>query len=499
MLIRPSCPLPGRQLGVGSIGTLLAHQLRRTLRPASQFPITLHVRKSGLPTALRGAPAPRDSTLGRRGADAGRVQSLQPDVQLLVRDTAGTITPAAGFDLVLSPSPHAGPPIRANIPARFPSSTADAGGTDPIDALLVTLKCPATLPALAALKHRLRPESVVALVQNGMGVYDELCERVWPDPDERPQFILGTTTHGATLDRRGWVYTPGGDGGGAGGAGTKAGPAAVADSGLLRKTVHLHGTHGELKLAVVPDPRGRVDYTARLFPAYAADPSSFRLPPAPPPLPLPSLAAHGHMLEHPHPVDAPAPTPLEITLATLLSVAPLAPALLPIAHMHHELLLKLAVNAIVNPLTAVLGVPNGQLAAGAHAHTLVKAVADECSAVLLAYLASLHGGNSSPRADLATRSMASAAAGDGSGLPPDILHRFRPRELERLALNVAARTSKNTSSMLSDVQRGQQTEIEYINGYIIELGQRVGVPTPVNAMLIGMVKAKQAALAKSRW
>jgi len=46
-------------------------------------------------------------------------------------------------------------------------------------------------------------------------------------------------------------------------------------------------------------------------------------------------------------------------------------------------------------------------------------------------------------------------------------------------------------SMLIDVENGQHTEIDYINGRIAALGEKLGVPVPVNTLLTTMVKARE--------
>ncbi|MBZ9988874.1 2-dehydropantoate 2-reductase [Mesorhizobium sp. BH1-1-5] len=48
------------------------------------------------------------------------------------------------------------------------------------------------------------------------------------------------------------------------------------------------------------------------------------------------------------------------------------------------------------------------------------------------------------------------------------------------------------ASMLQDVEAGRQTEIEVINGAIVDAGKRAGVPTPVNDTMVWMIQAKQA-------
>jgi 2-dehydropantoate 2-reductase len=47
------------------------------------------------------------------------------------------------------------------------------------------------------------------------------------------------------------------------------------------------------------------------------------------------------------------------------------------------------------------------------------------------------------------------------------------------------------ASMLQDVEAKRQTEIEVINGAIVEAGRRTGVPTPHNETMVWMVEAAQ--------
>lgn len=52
------------------------------------------------------------------------------------------------------------------------------------------------------------------------------------------------------------------------------------------------------------------------------------------------------------------------------------------------------------------------------------------------------------------------------------------------------------SSTAQDLARGRPTEIEHLNGHVVRLGSELGVPTPVNATLLAVVRllaAKQAA------
>jgi len=125
---------------------------------------------------------------------------------------------------------------------------------------------------------------------------------------------------------------------------------------------------------------------------------------------------------------------------------------------------KLAVNAAINPLTAVLRVRNGVLAEESVLRQVMMAAAQETAVVAQAQ------GIQLTFADAAVR-----------------------------ALQVAQATAQNHSSMLQDVRRGGQTEIEAICGAIIKAGQRFGVPTPVNAQLYYWVKIMEAGQPITDW
>ena len=43
-------------------------------------------------------------------------------------------------------------------------------------------------------------------------------------------------------------------------------------------------------------------------------------------------------------------------------------------------------------------------------------------------------------------------------------------------------------SMLQDVMRGRRTEIEYLNGYVVDEGRKAGVPTPINEAVVDLYR-----------
>lgn len=115
---------------------------------------------------------------------------------------------------------------------------------------------------------------------------------------------------------------------------------------------------------------------------------------------------------------------------------------------------KLVINAAINPLTALLDIPNGELLKRPSARALMATVA---------------------------RETASVAVAQGVRLPyPDPVVATE---------TIARRTASNRSSMLQDVSRGAPTEIDAICGAIVQAGERTGVPTPINRTFWQLIKA----------
>jgi 2-dehydropantoate 2-reductase len=115
---------------------------------------------------------------------------------------------------------------------------------------------------------------------------------------------------------------------------------------------------------------------------------------------------------------------------------------------------KLAINAAINPLTALLRIPNGELLARPSARSLMAAAAREAAAVATAL-----------GVRLAYPDPAAAVEA------------------------VARLTAANHSSMLQDVLRGAPTENDAICGPAVEAGERCGVSTPVLRTLGLLIKA----------
>jgi 2-dehydropantoate 2-reductase len=114
---------------------------------------------------------------------------------------------------------------------------------------------------------------------------------------------------------------------------------------------------------------------------------------------------------------------------------------------------KLVINVGINPLTALLRVPNGALLQVPGAWDLAVAAAREAQAV------------------------ARAAGLSLTGEPSDRLRQ------------VCSDTAANRSSMLQDILAGRPTEIEALNGQVAARGRALGLATPVNDLLTQLVRA----------
>lgn len=145
-----------------------------------------------------------------------------------------------------------------------------------------------------------------------------------------------------------------------------------------------------------------------------------------------------------------------------------SPVLCAVAFTHIELLQlqleKLAVNCVLNPLTVLLDNRNGSILYNYPLTRTMRLMLAEISLVIRS-LPELQG-------------------------IPNVPHRFSAERLETLAVQVAFKTKDNISSMLADVRAGRETEIEYINGYIVKRGEELGITCVVNYTIMQAVIGK---------
>ena len=61
-------------------------------------------------------------------------------------------------------------------------------------------------------------------------------------------------------------------------------------------------------------------------------------------------------------------------------------------------------------------------------------------------------------------------------------------------LNVARATASNKCSMLQDIEKGRRTEIDFLNGRLLEEAHLAGIPAPMNELLTLQIKKLEAML-----
>ncbi|KAF2679464.1 hypothetical protein K458DRAFT_374992 [Lentithecium fluviatile CBS 122367] len=298
--------------------------------------------------------------------------------------------------------------------------------TEPIHSLILCTKATKVLQALSAVKHRLHNDSVICFLQNGIGIVEEVNRELFPDPETRPHYMLGINSHGLHNN-----------------------------TGVKFSAVH--AGFGTLSLGILPHERDRKS-------APYAPTLKFKTYPEPGPIEP----------RHPANPDPTAPAPTASTfkwtpnqrylLRTLLRT----PILCATAYSPPDLLQmqleKLAVNCIINPLTVTLDARNGAILYNYSLTRVMRLLLSEISLVI----------RSLPELQYI----------------PNVEQRFDPGRLETMVVGVAHKTRDNISSMLADIRNGRQTEVDYINGWIVKKGEELGVRCLMNYMLMHQVKGK---------
>ncbi|KAJ5126740.1 hypothetical protein N7448_007519 [Penicillium atrosanguineum] len=326
-------------LGLGSIGTFVAHSIRSLPSPP---PVTLLAHRPALYQEF----ASRGWKLGLRLTEDGPLQERGD--------------------------------FNGELLGKTPS-------TNPIHNLIVAVKASATVSALEPIKHRLGRHSTICLFQNGMGQIDDLNERIFPDASTRPTYMFGIMRHGVYLR-------------------------SLAEAILA-------GANGSASLGIVDSN----DQESRRSQA-------------------------------------------EFLMDVLLRAPSLNCERLQWADLFKVQLFKLAVNCVLNPLTAILDVRNGCIGENSNLWPLHDRLLQEISTVFqnLPELQSL----------------------------PIDRNLFSVPSLKSVVSDMVEKTAQNSSSMREDMRKGRATEIEYINGWILRRGKELGINCDTNACLTQLVLAK---------
>jgi 2-dehydropantoate 2-reductase len=120
---------------------------------------------------------------------------------------------------------------------------------------------------------------------------------------------------------------------------------------------------------------------------------------------------------------------------------------------------KLIINSAINPITAILKVKNGELL--------------KLETIRELLISTIQEGNTVSKS-----------------LNIDLSY----ADLIDTLMTTLELTANNRSSMLQDLDRGTQTEIDAISGEIAKIGDQYNIPTPINQTLWHLIKAEESKL-----
>lgn len=278
----------------------------------------------------------------------------------------------------------------------------NAVSNEPIHNLIVTTKASTTFAAISEIRHRILPTSTLCFLQNGMGIIDEINSKIFPDKTTRPNYMQGIVTHGAHNPRSKSFEDP---------------------------FYTVHAGHGTIALGLLPNNTN---------PTTVDSPFNVRE----------KWSSSSRFL-----------------LRTLTRSPVLCAVGFPPIELLQQQLEKLAVNSVINPLTALLDGVNGVLLYNFALTRTARLLLAETSHIIR-HLPELQH-------------------------VPNVNVRFSPERLETLVVGICNKTKENVSSMLDDVRKGRKTEIEYLNGYIVRRGEEMGFKALVNYAVMQMVDGKR--------
>ena len=120
--------------------------------------------------------------------------------------------------------------------------------------------------------------------------------------------------------------------------------------------------------------------------------------------------------------------------------------------------LKAVINAAINPITALCNVRNGKVVEVDKLWNLAFKLAKE-----------------------------------GENVMKAIGFKIEDNEVVNAVKDVAIKTRNNKSSMLQDFEKGKRTEIEFINGAIVDAGKKLGLDVSINEVMLKLVRGAEIA------
>lgn len=273
--------------------------------------------------------------------------------------------------------------------ARRISLTPASALDNPISTLFIATKAQSVLPSLSLLRSRLTNDSTIVFLQNGAGTVEEVVENLFQDANSRPSFLIGSVSHGCYKK---------------------------ANKSRLHT---IWASLGEIVWACIPSKAAAESIQTRMTkPLNPLLDSSSPI--------SPSLADHVPL--------TPSTQSLYLTINALLACESLNPQWLSLSAFQTKQLQKLAVNAVINPLTALLNVKNGYLLRASNYSDLTVKICQEASLVFAAQM--------------------------NENKPFEGSHPLSVQSLATRVKSLTKATGKNVSSTLADLRhKSQETEL----------------------------------------
>ncbi|KAG0650499.1 hypothetical protein D0Z07_3112 [Hyphodiscus hymeniophilus] len=281
-----------------------------------------------------------------------------------------------------------------------------------IDCLIITTEGHTTIALLSSIKHRLRRTSTICFIQDGLGVANLADTLVFPDPDSRPSYILGSMSHDLVSTPMKFTFYE------------KSLGKMYLTMARRNGSPHESTKRGPKKDELVK----RIDYNW-----------------------------------------TPASTYLMRTLSRAYELGAVG---LAETEFYEMQLQKLAVNAVIGPLSVMYDCFNDELLCNYQVSRSIRLLLKEISTIL-------------HRLPEISRSSKKE-------------QRFSPENLERIIVNVLGKTGKNSTKMREAVRKGDRTDVDFYNGYLVNRAAELGIDCPHLEMTLIMVKAKQAMKSKEK-
>ncbi|MBN2186924.1 MAG: 2-dehydropantoate 2-reductase [Dehalococcoidia bacterium] len=141
-----------------------------------------------------------------------------------------------------------------------------------------------------------------------------------------------------------------------------------------------------------------------------------------------------------------------------------------VTNIWEQLWTKLLMNCIVNTMEGITGYTTDELYSEERTRHVLKLIAAE-----VAEVASALGYHMEPPLGIDAEFWRKSASSPSP-------------EIDQAMLKHGEMYRGSYSSMLQDIMKGRRTEVDELNGYVVEKGKELGIPTPVNEVAVKLLK-----------